>query len=136
MLKEQSVFNTSSNMWTDCLYCMTAKVFFVLAFFNIEKFTNEAMMIFVASQHFKLYILYGIYDLLSFWVWQSWNLWRWWSRMMMDRTQWAETAADQLAWSAVAPLRVCALVRSSYSSEKYYVLLKHDIIYLSFSQFR
>ena len=136
MLKEQSVFNSSSNMWTDCLYCMKAKVFFVLAFFNIQKFTNEAMMIFVASQHFRLYILYGIYDLLSFWVWQSWNLWRWWSRMMMDRTQWAKTAADQLAWSAVAPLSECALVRSSYSSEKHYVLFKHDIIYLSFSQFR
>ena len=39
---------------------------YVLAFFKIEKFTNETMMIFVASQHFWLDILYGIYDLISF----------------------------------------------------------------------
>jgi len=56
--------------------------------------------------------------------------------MMYDRQEYAETLAYQRAWSSLAPVSECEFVRSSYSSEKYYVQFKHDIIYISASQFR
>ena len=49
--------------------------------------------------------------------------------MMKDRTDWAETVADQLSRIAVAPLSLCVIVRSSYSSEKYYVQ-SNKILYI------